>query len=118
MCQSVHSHKVPAYIYSRARAGIGDRLCIITAGTLQKERYSRTLSTLFVAPYATRRRRRPAPINIDQAQQWPAGKRIDILYFPPTLTGCLRARCVTQTAIPGQTAGYAVLAAILRTTRC
>lgn len=51
------------------------------------------------------------PINIDQAQQWPAGKRIDILYFPPALTGCLRGRrCVTQTAIPGQTAGYAVLA--------
>lgn len=37
---------------------------------------------------------------IDQTQQWPAGKRIDILYLPPALTGRLRRgrRRVTQTA--------------------
>lgn len=60
---------------------------------LQKEILSRAFYALCcsVALYATRRRRRPTPINIDQAQQWPAGKRIDILYFPPALTGCLRA---------------------------
>lgn len=41
--------------------------------------------TRAVAPYATTTTATYAvtPINIDQAQQWPAGKRIDILYFPP-----------------------------------
>lgn len=108
-----------AVIHLRTRAGTKDRLCTITVGTLQKEILALFLRT--VAPYATTTTATYAvtPINIDQAQQWPAGKRIDILYFPPALTGCLAERwCVTQTAIPGQTAGYAVLTAILRTTRC
>lgn len=53
------------------------------------KRYSRALSTRYVALYMLTAAATYAvtPINIDRAQQWPAGKRIDILYFPPMLTG-------------------------------
>lgn len=86
------------HIYSRARTGIGDRLCIITAGTLQKEILSPGFYVLrcSVCNATTATTYAVTPINIDQAQQWPAGKRIDILYFPPALTGCLRAVCYSN----------------------
>lgn len=77
-----------AYILPRAQVRSQRRLCTIMAGTLQKEILAPFLPAV-VALYAMR----PAiytvvtPINIDQAQQWSAGKRIDILYFPTSLTG-------------------------------
>lgn len=81
-----NARKVPALynIPARARAGIDeDRLCTITAGTLQKEILALSARRRSIcnatATYAV------TPINIDQAQQWLAGKRIDILYFPPSV---------------------------------
>lgn len=78
------ARKSAAVIHLWTRAGTKDRLCTITAGTLQKEILALFLRA--VAPYATTTTTTYAvtPINIDQAQQWSAGKRIDILYFPPS----------------------------------
>ena len=56
-------------IHLRTRAETEDRLCTITAGTLQKEILA--LSLRVVASYATTTTATyaVAPINIDQAQQ-------------------------------------------------
>lgn len=92
---SARSWEIPTYI-SRGHFESHRCLCII-------KRDTPALSPRRIAVYATRWR--PilvTAINIDQTQQWATGKRIDILYFPRTLTGCLRDRwSVTQTAIQG-----------------
>lgn len=111
VCQSVtwRARKVPG-VYIRGHERQPRTAFVLLRPGHYRKRYLRFLrvAALYATATATYA---VTPINIDQAQQWPAGKRIDILYFPPALTGCLRGRrCVTQTAIPGQTAGYAVLA--------
>lgn len=69
-------------IYFSSQVRSQRRLCTIMAGTLQKEilpAFSVSSHSICnaTATYSV------TPINIDQAQQWAAGKRIDILYFPP-----------------------------------
>lgn len=85
----VYARKVPAYISASTSRNRGPPLYYYGRNITERDTLARFLRATLLcicnataaATYAV------TPINIDQAQQWPAGKRIDILYFPPMLTG-------------------------------